>query len=168
MKTHWKKLKNNDYFGSQDLFNEDKSFELNVRILSIKQEPVQNGDKKELCMVAQIEGHKPLIINATNSKAITKALKSPYIEDWVGKYITLYTIKVRAFGDFVDAVRVRSEAPIIKVEKPFFGPENPKWNAAIESIKNKTTTIDQLLETRQITKENLEILNNLIQDDEIL
>jgi hypothetical protein len=168
MKTHWKKLKNNDYFGSQDLFNEDKTFELNVRIISIKQEPVQNGDKKELCMVAQIEGHKPLIVNATNSKAIAKALKSPYVEDWVGKYITLYTIKVRAFGDFVDAVRVRSEAPIIKVEKPFFGPENSKWNAAIEAIKNGTSSIEQLLETRQITDENLAILRNINQDDEIL
>ena len=38
----------------------------------------------------------------------------PYIEDWNGKYITLYAAKVRAFGDVVEALRIRPKAPSIK------------------------------------------------------
>ena len=61
------------------------------------------------------EGVKPLVLNATNSKTITKLLKTPYIEQWTGRKIQLYVeYGIKAFGDIVDAIRVR---PFLPVEK---------------------------------------------------
>lgn len=138
-KTHYKKLRNPNYIGSYELMTGDNPIELNVKILSAVKEQVQNGDKKEEAMVVYLENQKPMIVNSTNAKAITAALGSPYIEDWSGKFITLYVAKIRAFGENVDALRVKKEAP--KVILPDL-PENSKTHlATIEAIKNGTTTL---------------------------
>ena len=42
-------------------------------------------------------------------KIITKALDTPYIEQWIGKSITIYAAKVRAFGEMVEALRVKAK-----------------------------------------------------------
>ncbi len=52
-----------------------------------------------------------MILNVTNSKTIQKLMKSPYIEDWIKKRITLIVKTVSAFGEKVDAVRVKNELP---------------------------------------------------------
>ena len=39
---------------------------------------------------------------------------TPYIEDWSGKYISIYIAKVKAFGDTVDALRIRSKVPTVE------------------------------------------------------
>ena len=52
-----------------------------------------------------------MILNATNSKAIQKVAKTPYIEKWSGVKIQIYTAKVSAFGEQVDALRIRTVAP---------------------------------------------------------
>lgn len=58
---------------------------------------------------------KPLVLNTTNNKTIAKVLKTPYVEQWTGKKIQLFVQpNVKAFGDVVDAVRVR---PFLPVEK---------------------------------------------------
>ena len=51
---------------------------------------------------------KGMILNKTNCKIISKRLDSPYIEQWVGKSITIYAAKVRAFGEMVEALRVKA------------------------------------------------------------
>jgi hypothetical protein len=50
-----------------------------------------------------------MIINKTNAKIITKILDTPYIEHWAGKSIIIYAAKVRAFGETVDALRVKNQ-----------------------------------------------------------
>ena len=109
--THWKKLTNPNYIGSHD-FQPGK--ELTVTIESVISELVKAFDgqklKEETCIVAKLKGaKKPLILNKTNSKIISRNLDSPYIEDWAGKQITLYVAKVRAFGEFVEAIRVKAK-----------------------------------------------------------
>lgn len=109
--THWKKLINPDYIGAYAL---DPGKDLIVQIEQVRREMVTGADgKKEECTVAHLVGQKPLILNVTNCKTIEK-LYGPYIEDWGGKYITLYAAKVKAFGDVVEALRIRPKAPSIK------------------------------------------------------
>lgn len=107
--THWKKLTNPNYIGAHDF---QPNQELTVTIDSITNELVECFDgskvKKESCIVARLKGaKKPMIVNKTNAKIITKNLETPYIEDWIGKQITLYVAKVSAFGEFVEAIRVK-------------------------------------------------------------
>lgn len=112
--THWKKLTNCDYLGAYAL---EPNQDLIVTIKSVSNELVTGADgKKETCMVMRfMENVKPMVLNATNSKTITKLLKTPYIEEWAGRKIQLYIqTGVKAFGDVVDALRVRPYLPVEK------------------------------------------------------
>lgn len=112
--THWKKLTNPDYLGAYAL---QPGQELIVTIKSVANEVVTGTDgKKETCSVMHfMEDIKPLVLNATNSKTITKLLKTPYIEQWRGRKIQLYVENgIKAFGDIVDAIRVRPFLPVDK------------------------------------------------------
>lgn len=110
IKTHWKKAFNPDYLGAY-AFQPDE--EKTLTIASISTEMVTGPDaKKEQCSVIYWqEKEKPMILNVTNSKTIQKLMKSPYIEDWIKKRITLIVKTVSAFGEKVDAVRVKNELP---------------------------------------------------------
>lgn len=112
--THWKKLTNPDYLGAYAL---EPNQDLIVTIKSVSNEVVTGTDgKRETCSVMSfMENVKPMVLNATNSKTIAKLFKTPYIEEWSGRKIQLYVqTGVKAFGDVVDAIRVR---PFLPVEK---------------------------------------------------
>lgn len=112
--THWKKLTNPDYLGAYAL---NPGEDLVVTIKSVANETVTGTDgKKETCSVMRFhENVKPMVLNATNSKTITKLLKTPYIEYWAGRKIQIYVeTGVKAFGEVVDALRIR---PFLPVEK---------------------------------------------------
>jgi DNA-directed RNA polymerase subunit RPC12/RpoP len=112
--THWKKLTNPDYLGAYAL---EPNQDLVVTIKSVSNELVTGPDgKQETCSVIRFaENVKPMVLNATNSKTITKLFKTPYIEEWTGRKIQLYVQKgVKAFGEIVDALRIR---PFLPVEK---------------------------------------------------
>jgi hypothetical protein len=154
MKTHWKKLENPDYIGAYSL---DDGKDLIVTIDNVKREMVTGqGGKKEECTIAYLKGQKPFILNRTNMKMIQKIYGTPFIEEWVGKKLTLYVAKIRAFGeDNVECLRIREQAPA----KPDFNPNNPRWAGAIKAIKDRSVTIDKLKEVYTISKENEKLLN---------
>ena len=110
--TNWKKLMNKNYLGSWDVEN-GKDLILTIR--GARQEKVKNPQgKEEECLVVDFveSEYKPMIINSTNGTNIEKATGTPYIEQWSGHKISLFTAKVSAFGDIVDAIRIRPTAPV--------------------------------------------------------
>ena len=112
--THWKKLENPDYLGAYALV---PGQDLVVQIKSVGQEDVYNpsSNGKESCTVVHFvdKSIKPMILNVTNCKTISKIYDTPYIEQWSGKYISIYIAKVKAFGEVVEALRIRPKAPTI-------------------------------------------------------
>jgi len=106
---------NPNYLGAYALEpNED----LVVEITEVKTESVMNADgRNEECLVAHLKDQKPLIVNKTNAKAIAKVAGSNYIEDWKGKQIALYISNVKAFGELVEAIRVRTVPPKAKSKR---------------------------------------------------
>ena len=110
-KHHWKQLTNPNYIGAYALQpGEEPIFTISV----VRNEMVLGADgKKEECIVAHFteSGSKPMILNVTNCKTIQKLYKTPYIEDWAGRKIQLYVEKVRAFGELVEALRIRPKVP---------------------------------------------------------
>lgn len=112
MLTHWKKLTNPDYLGAYAL---EDGKDIILTISSIREETVTGPDgKKDTCPVCRFaeRGVKPMVLNATNMKMITKLFNTPYIENWVGKKIQIGVKKVKAYGDIVDALRVRDFLPV--------------------------------------------------------
>ena len=111
MNGHWKKQFNYDYLGSYSL---DGKREMVVSIKGVGSAKVtgQNGRKEDCFVVHYNEMDKPMILNRTNAKAIEKVAGSGLVEDWVGVRVTLYVEKgVKAFGDVVDALRIRDKKP---------------------------------------------------------
>lgn len=106
--THWKKLENPDYIGAYAFQPGEKKV---VTIASVGREMIvgTEGKKSEETVVRFCENEKPLILNVTNAKQISKHAGSPYIEQWPGVRIILGVEKVKAFGDVVEAVRVQKE-----------------------------------------------------------
>jgi hypothetical protein len=145
-KTHWKRLVNPDYIGAYAL-NPDE--DLTVTIDYVQREQITGtGGKKEECTVAHLVGHKPLILNATNSKSINK-LYGPYIEDWAGKQITLYASMTKLAGDMVECLRIRPN--VARPTKPKIAPDRLK--KAIASIIAGQFTTERLRAQFDLTDE---------------
>lgn len=159
-KTHFKKLRNVNYIGSYELMTGGEPKDLDVEIVKATKENVQNGDKSEQAMVIYLKNQKPFIVNSTNAKSISSALGSPYIEDWVGKRITLYVSRIKAFGDWHDALRVRKDAPK-EQSKEDLNPQHEKWNGAVKALKEKKTTIEAIQKAYNVNDENLKLLKDV-------
>lgn len=123
MKTNWKKLTNPDYLGAYSLDDGNGKYnDIIVTIKSVKTESVTGPEgKHETCPVAYFADSnvKPMVLNATNMKTLEKLFHSKYIEDWSGGKIQIFVASVKAFGDVVDALRIRPYTPAApKQEKP--------------------------------------------------
>ena len=110
-KTHWRRLVNVDYLGSYALDGEN---DLILTIDFVRQEQVTgNNGKKEQCIVAHFKERdvKPMILNRTNCKTITKVVGTPYLEDWSGHQIAIYVDTTRLAGEVVECLRIRQYEP---------------------------------------------------------
>jgi hypothetical protein len=155
VKTHWKKLTHPDYLGAYELMDGTTGKELTVTIKEVLRQQVTGADgKKEECTVCHLVGVKPMILNATNQKIMTKLFDSPYIEDWKGKKMTLYVAKVKAFGDTVDALRVKTTAPKL----PELTPTHPKWDAAKTALKAGNTNVEDIRKSFILSPDNEKLL----------
>lgn len=161
-KTHWKKLHNPDYLGSYSLANEQGGFnEVDVTIKQVTNEIITGeGNKKDECIVLRFaEFNKPMVCNATNAKSIVKVTGSSFIEDWIGKRVTLYVSKIKAFGDVVDALRIKSKAPA-PVALPELKLGSTEFSNVVNAIKLGNADIGMARNRYKISGEvEKEILN---------
>ena len=135
MKTHWKKATNPNYIGAYELMTGGEPDELTVTIERVVKESVKGADgKEEQCTVAYLKGYKPFILNKTNLKSIEQIHKTPYLEDWQGKQIVLYVKNIKAFGDWVDALRVKAPKP-----KPHLKADTETYMQCVTGLKNGYT-----------------------------
>lgn len=154
MKTHWKQYQDPKYLGAYSLGEKE---EMQVTIEKVVREEVKgDGGKGEIKTVAYLKKNKPMILNSTNCKTIAKIYDSAFIEDWVDKTITVYRTKVNAFGDVVEALRVRKEKPA----KVKLTPNTPLWDKAKEGINKKTVTLDQIKNRYELSKINEKLLTD--------
>ena len=158
-KTHWKSLVNPDYIGAYALPDGE---DMTVTIDYVQSEEITgSGGKKEVCTVAHLKGHKPMILNVTNSKSIHK-LYGPFIEDWAGKDITLYASTTKLAGEMVECLRIR---PTVMARKK---PQIPaaRFTKAIEAIKAGTYPARKLSEQFDLTPEQRKELDEATKQKE--
>ena len=158
MKTHFKKLQNPNYTGSWDLMDKEGNYiEKVVTIEKTLQQSVNNGNGGvEDLPVIHIKGMKPVVLNSTNIKAVARITGSNFIEDWVGKQITLYVQKVKAFGEMHDAIRIKKP---IKKSKPTINDD--RFNNALASIKAGEYDKNKFKELYTLTIKQEEALNEI-------
>lgn len=164
IKTHWKTQFNYDYLGTYSL-PDGKDVILTIQS-ACRQDVIGNDGKKEKLLVCHFkENAKPMIINRTNCKTITKVIGSPYLEDWTNRLIQVGAVSVKAFGDVVDALRIRPFAPkVVHSDKLTVVTGSPIWNGIIKLIQQGrkveeaqtkyTFTKEQVKELVQIQESN--------------
>jgi len=130
-KTHWKKAFNKDYLGAHDL-EEGEELKLTIKNVLVKEVLDPQGTKKP-CDVAFFKEKdiKPMILNAGACKIIKRFTNSNYIEDWHGTAVQVYVQEnVKAFGEVMDALRLRDYQP--RMEKEELTPTHEKWKGAVK------------------------------------
>ncbi len=106
--------KNPNYLGSYDLYDLPKP-EINVTIQRIATEKIVSSRGEENATVCYFaEEYKPLILNVTNKKRLSRLFKTNDTEKMCGKYITVGVEKVKAFGKISDALRIKETLPVRK------------------------------------------------------
>ena len=105
----YRKFMDKNYLGSWDVPDGE---DLVLTVDKAARDDVKNerGSEKKLTLHF-VEDYKPMILNATNSMAISEAVGSTKVEDWSGKRVAIYTTKVTAFGGTTDALRIRPYPP---------------------------------------------------------
>ena len=156
--THSKKLHNPDYLGAYSLAdNSGKYTEQVVTVSKVEMKRVKGlNNKEEDCITCWFVQHpKPMILNATNCKQLVKLSGSEFVENWTGVSVTLYVSKVKAFGDVVDALRIKAAKTPSKEE---LNPTHQKWDGALAAIKSGATTIEAIESKYKLTEENKKLL----------
>ena len=161
-KTHWKKQFNYDYLGSYSL-PAGKDVVLTIRSTR-KEQVIGASGKKEECFVCDFieqgtaDWIKPMILNRTNCKAITKLYNTPYIEEWSGRKIQIGIASVNAFGDTVDALRIRNIDPGKAAPRPELKPGTAQWKSVIGWLARPGNTIAKIEETYSLSDINRQLL----------
>ncbi len=65
----------------------------------------ERGEERK-CVLSFNETNKVMILNKTNAKVLT-SLFGQETDEWKGKRITVYTERVKAFGKYYDALRMK-------------------------------------------------------------
>lgn len=109
---HWRKSFNPNYIGSY-AFQPGEEKVVTIKTTGMEEVTTPEG-KKEQCLVAHFnEQEKPLILNVTNCKSIEKLSGTPDRLQWPGVGLILCVQKVKAFGEVVEAVRIRPVKPFV-------------------------------------------------------
>lgn len=137
-KTNWRATLNKDFLAAPDLDDGEGGYiETVATIREVKLQKVKDpmGEEK-VCKVAHFqEKLKPLILNVGHCELIEKFTGSRYIEDWQGQQIQLWVkLNEKAFGELIDAVRIRPEPPRQRQE---LTPQHEKWPGAVQSYAEK-------------------------------
>jgi len=113
---HWKNFLDKDYLGSHNL---EKGEEMLLTISKFEGEEVVKSQKSpdgEPKAVLYFEEDVPkMIMNITNGNMISH-LYGSHPDNWVGKQVQVYAMKVKAFGKTQDALRIRDFVPKITVD----------------------------------------------------
>lgn len=114
---HFKTLFPSLYLGAHDL--QGREVVLTIRRVVVEELKTSGGSERKPTVyfqetqakAAQTKTEeKRLVLNKTNAKAIAK-MYGAEVNDWTGKRITVYSASVAAFGEQVDAIRVRPVPP---------------------------------------------------------
>jgi hypothetical protein len=106
--THWKALDEQRFLGVYALPNGE---DMTVTISHVQKETITTTGGKKDVTIAYLVETKPMILNKTNRKAIEKLYKTPYIELWAGKRITLHASTTKMGGEMTECLRIRPKIP---------------------------------------------------------
>ena len=154
--THWKTQFNYAYLGAYSL-PDGKDIILTIREMK-RGEVVNASGKKEECFIAYFyENVKPMVLNRTNCKTMTRLFKNTNFESWINKQIQIGAVMVDAFGEKVDSLRIRPFIPKIENSLPTVETGSVIWKNILDALAGGYT-VAQVQMKNKLTKEQIKEL----------
>lgn len=158
--THYRKIFKSDHLGVADLEEYlEQGSNLIFTISHVRQEMnAKVAGKKINANIAYFEESiKPLVLNATNSKTMSKLVGSCFVENWQNVSVQLYIDRdARLMGEVVGGVRVSPK--VIRKQKPVITKENPKmWENAKKAFA-RDGNFDAVLQKADISQDNQSLI----------
>lgn len=114
-KTHYRKAFNSPYLSSADIVEPTVLTIKHVRLEDDKSKKTKDMFNTAYFVESEIrkgEALKPMILNATNSKTMSKLADSKFIDDWTNIKVTVYVDHNVRFGkETMDGLRVSPKKP---------------------------------------------------------
>ena len=138
--TNYRNVYKSDHLGAVDLdeFIESGK-DLIFTIKYVKQEMGAKvaGNKIDANIAYFVENIKPLVLNATNARIISRFAKSTHVEKWNNIPVELYIDhNVKFKGVTVDGVRVKQRQPNIVKKLPSIN--DSSFTRLLAALENKT------------------------------
>lgn len=159
--SHWRKLfQDEKYLGAWDLEVNGQYGSVQVTIEKIfTGEFVSQMGKENKVFIKLKEYQKPMVLNKTNAGRLQKVFNSFDPNEFINKQVVLGVEKTKSPDGMVDALRF-STRPLppqqTAAKKPISNGDIPK---VIKSIQSGATTLEILQQTREITAEQLVLIN---------
>lgn len=166
--SHWRKLfQDEKYLGAWDLEVNGQYGSVQVTIEKIfTGEFVSQMGKENKVFIKLKEYQKPMVLNKTNAGRLQKVFNSFDPNEFINKQVVLGVEKTKSPDGMVDALRF-STRPLppqqTAAKKPISNGDIPK---VIKSIQSGATTLEILQQTREITAEQLVLINEGISNVE--
>lgn len=161
--SHWRKLfQDEKYLGVWDLEVNGQYGSVQITIEKIFTGEFISQMGKESKVFAKLkEYQKPMVLNKTNLGRLQKVFSSFNPDDYIGKPVVLGVEKTKSPDGMVDALRFSTrplppQQATANAKKPVSDADIPK---VIKSIQSGATTLDALQQTREITAEQLVLIN---------
>jgi len=164
-KTHYRKAFNSPYLSSADIVEPTT---LTISHVALEKDKTKGKNTKEMFNTAffveksirEGEALKPMILNATNSRTLSKLAGSAFIDDWNNIPVSIYVDnKVKMMGEIVDGLRISKEKP--RLVKPSFNPDT-QLKLAIEAYK-RDCNFDAIAKRCTLTESDKELIKNGVQ-----
>lgn len=155
--THWKSCFSYKYAGVQDL-PDGKDVVLTIQEVKREEVTKNDGSKDVLPVLYFTENFKPMVCGKRSSDFITKALKTPYHEQWVGKQIQIGVLKETNFGNTDNFLRPQKFAPKPPSDdRPTVETGSVVWNNAVAYLQGGNK-VESILGKYKLTKEQIKTL----------
>lgn len=161
--SHWRKLfQDEKYLGAWDLEVNGQYGSVQVTIEKIfTGEFVSQMGKENKVFIKLKEYQKPMVLNKTNAGRLQKVFNSFDPNEFIDKQIVLGVEKTKSPDGMVDALRFSTrplppQQATANAKKPVSDSDIPK---VIKSILSGASTLEGLQQTREITAEQLVLIN---------
>lgn len=166
--THYRKVFKSDHLGSADIEDYiEQGHNCVFTVSHVRQEQgAKVAGKKIDANIAYFAepGVKPMVLNATNSKTLSKLAGSCFVENWQNIPIRIFIDKnVKMKGEVVGGIRIDHRA--VKAQLPEVLPGSSAWNNAKAAYKRdgnfnavfKRASISQQNQQKLIDEVNNEV-----------
>lgn len=154
--THYRKIFKSDHLGVVDLeefLEKDSALIFTVSHVQQEMNAKVAGKKINANIAYFEESIKPLVLNATNSKTMSKLTGSCFVENWKNVTIQLYIDRdAKLMGEVVGGVRVSPK--VVRTQKPVITKDTPqKWDNAKKAFV-RDSNFDKVLLRADISQDN--------------